>query len=467
GGRSGGAAAGGLRGGGLPPRQLRPLALLALLLALTAAVGLVVSRSRWVQRPRTFAAPRPVAIVLEAANLTGDSSLDWLSTAVPEALTAALEPIRGVRLVPARIVAERQVSLGTATAPSFPNWDEPRRPAGSLGATVLVVLTFHRDQDSLRWEAQIHRAPSRTALASATELSPAEDVSSVADRLAAKLTTDMQWQKGESLLRSSLIPRRPLPETPLARRLFVEGLRRYARYDRREARVLVKRAILHEPGFLEALPLLLDIELESKLGTSQDEAERGLKRLAVLPAPERQLSEAAALNVLGRNDEAAERFAALLGPTPDDFELGLQRAWAAPTQIAYQQLAALRALPPPLGTDPRIDLCEAENRRIAMELPEALRAVDHGPVEPRRRGDRMTVSASRERRASALYRLGRIDEMEEALLSAEREALAAGAGASARELRLGRAWRLDEAGRLKAASQLLRQVLAELPPLGE
>src|SRR5262249_58385437 len=78
---------------------------------------------------------------------------------------------------------------------------------------------------------------------------------------------------------------------------------------------------------------------------------------------------------------------------------------------------------------------------------------------------RMTVSALLERRASALYRLGRIDEMEEALLSAEREALAAGAGASARELRLGRAWRLDEAGRVKAASQLLRQVLAEPPPL--
>src|SRR5262249_12016081 len=137
-----------------------------------------------------------------------------------------------------------------------------------------------------------------------------------------------------------------------------------------------------------------------------------------------------------------------------------------PEAIAYAELEAMRALPNPLGKDPRIELSEAENRLGQMDIAAGLRAIDRGLVEARLRHDRMLTARLLSIRALAMLRLARLDEMVQTYLEAEREALAVGSAGFARQNRQLRANWLALAGRSTAAASLYRQLLGELPALG-
>lgn len=427
----------------------------------------VIGLRRW----RTPAAPvvRPVAAVMETANLTGDDRNDWLSTAVSELLTSELEPTEGLRLVPASLVAERQFSLGAATSPSFPGSNEPRRLAESIGATFLVVPTLvQASPGGLQLEVRVRRPGPEPALATAAVTSVPREIDAAVHRIAEELRHSMEWRRGEPDGRSPLSPARPLPADPEARRAAVAGIRHSIRYDFPESRLQLGRALAIEPGFVQGIPLLLDAESDGQLPPSRDQAERALALGSALPdGPERLRLEAAALNALGRPEEAVERATAALARNEDDFELMLRRTFVAPETLVYQQLDAMRALPPPLGKDPRIDLSEAGNRVNEMDLPAGLRAVDRGLSEAVRRGDRMTTASLLTVRALVMVRLARIDEMARTYQEAEREALAAGSAGYARTIRLKRAAWLEAAGRTRDATALHRQLLAELPSLSE
>jgi tetratricopeptide (TPR) repeat protein len=434
--------------------------------ALLLGFGIVGVR-RW-RRP--LAPPvRPVAAVLEAANLTGDGRNDWLSTAIPELLTSDLEPIVGVRLVPARTVAERQFSLGAATAPNFAGADEPRRLAESVGGTFLVVPSIRRGEgEGLLLELRVRRPGAEPALATMSRTMSAHDPDPAIHKLADELRRAMRWQAGAPGARSPLIAAHPLPENTEARRAAVEGIRAWIHYDFVEARFQLLRALQVEPGFLAGIPPLVESEFDGRLPRSRDQAERALELLSSSPdVPERRAVEIAALSALDRPDEAAERVKELLDRQPDDFELMLLQANVAPEPVAFPQLQAMRALPSPLGKDPRIDLSESENRGGKLEIAEALRAIDRGVEEARRRGDRMVIAQFLSLRAMMMLRLARLDEMTSTYLEAEREALAAGSSGYARQNRKARAGWLQASGRSRAAASLYRQLLGELPALGE
>ncbi|HVP60938.1 MAG TPA: serine/threonine-protein kinase, partial [Myxococcaceae bacterium] len=473
-----------LEGKARPYRRLsrRRLVALGLVAALALAVVPLVAKLR---PPRTpaVAAVRPVVAVLEAANLTGDGDLDWLSTALPEALASSLEPIRGLRLVPPRVVAERQFSLGVATAPALGRLDGPRRIADSVGAEHLIVLTFKRDKPgSLRFEALVRsgsavRGPSWQPIsapaARVEEVGAPDEVEAVAARLAGALGSRMRWERADASLRSPLIPTQPLPHDPDARRLYSQGVRLLARWEPYEGLVLVQRALQREPEFVAGLTLmgdrLLSWDSPSMVAgalSDSDLLERGLPRVAQLPpdSPERQWIEALTPEAT-KNGETGERLKSLLAARPDDFELALQTAAFSPDFA--QQLTALRALPPPLGADPRIDMREAALRVWAWDLSEASAVIDHGLAEARRRDDRLTISWFLGQRAVVEIKEGRTDDGEKSFLEAEREALAAGSSSFAGHLRGFRAYYLGVAGRLSAASRLLRQLLAGRPEIGE
>ena len=469
-----------LEGETRPPRRLsrRRLVAIGVALALAAAVVPLVGRLR---SHRGTPAPtiRPVVAVLEAGNQTGDAGLDWLSTAFSEAFASSLEPTRGLRIVPPRIVADRQFSLGVTTAPQQGASDGTRRLAESVGASDIVELRFQRDKPGfLLFQAMVRSGAGRRGApyeatfkpaARAEEVGSPEEVESIAARLVESVRSQLRWGRGTPESRSPLIPTQALPRDPEARRLYAQALRQLARYDAPGARSLVQRAQQREPGFLPAMTLR-KYDVVSFVGQQfpdWDLFERGRESIDALPAtsPERQWVEAVSPDALWKTGEAPQRLKSLLARTPDDFDLALVTAAVSPDFI--QQLAALRRRPPPLGTDPRIEIVEAVMRDDGGELPEAFAALERGLAEARRREDRLLVSFFLGLRGHLEGKEGRIDDGIKSLLESEREALAGGSSAFARQQRFIRASTLNAAGRLKAASQLFRQLLTEFRGLGD
>jgi serine/threonine protein kinase/tetratricopeptide (TPR) repeat protein len=467
-----------LEGEASPPGGLSRRRLVTIVLALAATVAAIPSADS-LRSPRAPATARPVVAVLEGANLTGDAGLDWLSTALSEAFASSLEPIRGIRIVPPRVVADRQFSLGVTTTPQLGTSDGPRRLAESVGASDIVELRFRRDKTgSLLFQAIVRPGAGRRAApyeatfkpaASTEELGTPDEVEGIAGRLAESVRTQLRWERGDGDSRSPFIPSRPLPRDPDARRLYTQALRQVARYDAPGALSLVRRVQQREPDFLPAMTLrrydaLAFVGFQHHDG---DLFERGLEHVADLPpaSPERRLIEAVSPAALLKTGDAPQRLKSLLAQSPDDFELALLAAAVSPDFT--QQLAPLRILPPPLGTDPRIDLVEASLRIDTGELAEAAAAIGRGLAEARRRGDRLTASQFLTQRGIVEMREGRSDDGVKSFLEAEREALAAGSSSLAREHRFVRASMLNESGRLNAARELYRQLLAEFRGLGE
>jgi hypothetical protein len=243
-----------------------------------------------------------VVAVLEAENLTGDTGLDWVSTALSEAFASSLEPTRGLRVVAPRVVAERQFSLGVATAPQLGKLDGPRRIADSVGASYLVELTFRRDKPGpLLFRALVRsgsaarglsRGPMSATAAQVEEVGSPEEIEAVAARLVETLRSRMRWERADPELRSPLIPTRPLPRDPEAKRLYAQGLRQLSRYDPLEALYLVRRALVREPDFVAAMTLMRYDLISYYPPTSldffdSDLFEQGLAHIAELPRSRR------------------------------------------------------------------------------------------------------------------------------------------------------------------------------------
>ena len=458
-----------------PSRLSRPriVAIIGLALAVVAGVtlGFRVPRLRRAHTPAAVTA-RPVVAVLEAGNVTGDAGLDWLSTAFSEAFASSLEPTKGLRIVPPRIVAERQFSLGVATAPQLGTSDGTRRLAEAVGASDIVELRFRRDERGrLMFLASVRSgagkrggsyAPNFAPAAEAEEAGSPEEVGAIAARLVASIRSQLRWERGAPEIRSPLIPMQALPRDPEARRLYARGLRHLARQNVPEALLLVRRAQQREPEFVAAMTLLRS-NVFSILGLQLDDSdllERGMPHVAKLSAtsPERRWIES--MQKAGRVD-----LRSLLAESADDFEFALQTASLSPDFV--QQLAALRTLPPPLGVDPRTDFVEAMLLLRYGDLSEAAQPIRRGLDQARRREDRLMVSWFLGLNAVLEIKEGHTDDGAQSFFEAEREALAAGSAALAREHRFVRAWTLERAGRLKTAGQLYRQLLAEFQELGE
>ena len=468
-----------LEGETRPPRRLsrRRRVAIGLLLAVAVAVVPVVARLRSSRAPPAVTT-RPVVAVLEAANLTGDADLDWLSSALSEAFASSLEPTKGLRIVPPRVVAEQQFSLGVATTPQQGTSDGTRRLAESVGASDIIELRFRRDKPgSLRFQAMVRSGAGRRGAAyeatfkpaaSAEEVGSPEGVEAMAARLVDSIRSQLHWERGAPESRSPLIPTQALPRDPEARRLYAKALRQVARYDAPGALSLVRRAQEREPSFLPAMTLRKTdvITFVGQQFPEWDLFERGRESLNALPATstERQWIEAVSPDALWKTGEAPQRLKSLLARSPDDFELALVTAAVSPDFI--QQVAALRRRPPPLGTDPRIDVIEAMGMD-GEELSEVSAASERGLAEARRRGDRLLASWFLSFRGTLESKEGRSDDGVKSFLEAEREALAGGSSSLARLHRHGRAAMLNEAGRLKAASQLYHQLLTEYRELGD
>ncbi len=206
-----------------------------------------------------------------------------------------------------------------------------------------------------------------------------------------------------------------LPRGTAALRLYAEGLRKLRDSEALAARDLLLEAVEAEPDFPLAHAALgraystLGYEEKARLELQQAlETSRGLPR-------QEQLEIESAYRAANKEwDKAIALCQELERLSPDDLENGLRFAAmalnASRRQDALAAIQRLRRLPPPTGTDPRIDLLESRVL-LGTDPKAALRAAERGLAESRARNERSVEANALLDRAVATQTLGKSEKL--------------------------------------------------------
>ncbi len=269
----------------------------------------------------------------------------------------------------------------------------------------------------IRIDVLVQDARTGETVASVTETGEASRlldlVSSLGTRLRLSLREPDQATTGTA--------RDTLPRSAAALRLYAEGLSKLRDSDALAARDLFLEAVAAEPDFALAHAALgrayatLGYEERARL-----ELQQALEKSSGLPQKERLEIESSYRAANKEWDKAIALCQELEHLSPDDLENGLRFASlafnASRRQDALAVIQRLRRLPPPTGTDPRIDLLES--RALLPSDPKAaLRAAERGLSESRARHERSVEANALLDRAVATQTLGKSEKapVEEAM----------------------------------------------------
>jgi serine/threonine protein kinase/tetratricopeptide (TPR) repeat protein len=362
------------------------VATVAFVLAAITSAALFAVQPR-VERPSRIYAegrPRPSVAVLPfvASNPDGQQ----LATILAEVLHDDLEEGgRGFRGIDNDRALQSVTGLGAvATWPMAPGIIDSLK--SQLGADYLAMGTIVTDGHELSVTAWLIDTTHRSI------------VGVYKEHLTRERVVDLALGLGDSMRRrvgalpvtedetSSLRARVPRNEQARASYARALDLRRAFHY--REARQLLEEAISIEPAFVFGHVTLSSVLYSMGFGTeSREQAQTAFELSDGLARTERLRIEVA-YRIRARDwDRALEVARALYTFYSDDIECGLLlemvEQLGGSVDAALVTIDALRALPPPLCDDPRIDLREGEaaflssdQQRAKMAFAEAKRKAD-------------------------------------------------------------------------------------------
>ena len=318
--------------------------------------------------------------VLGFRNVAGGANQNWLSTALTEMLNTELAAKGDLRMVSGEDVANVKRDLSLPVEDTLAK-NTLARLGSNLEADIVIVGSYTLLNDGGKNRIRLDIRAQDTALG--------ETIFEYAITGNENDLFDLASQAG-SRLRESLNPSMSLaPETEtsrfegssnqLALQFYSEGRARLYEFDFVGARNALQRAVAADPGFAAAHSALSNawdsLGYES---LARDEAKRALQ-------PGRDLPQETALAIQGQYQEsirdwanAAITYQKMLQLFPDNLDYGLKLAKVQlniSSADSKHTLAMLRALPPPLGDDPRIDLMEA-SVLIGQDLPKARAAAE-------------------------------------------------------------------------------------------
>jgi Tfp pilus assembly protein PilF len=259
--------------------------------------------------------------------------------------------------------------------------------------------------------------------------------------------------------------RATLPSSSEAIRFYSEGLALLRSYEALAARQVLEKAIAADPDYALAYAALS--QAHAALGyelKAQESAARAVKLAQDLPREE-------LLSIRGRYHEAAAEwpkaitaYHALRGMFPDRVDYGVRLANVQTADGHGDQALAtieqLRALPPPAGEDPHIDLAEEEAARLRSEFDLGLEAAERAAAKAESRGAWILVAEAKLRQGWLLRRLGKPGEAADALGTAEELFLDAGDRGKVAEVLFSRAVLFENAGNGARAEELYHRALA-------
>ena len=349
---------------------------------LVAAVllALVVGGALWLARGDRDGSAEAVSVrasaaVLGFANLSGNESDAWLSTALSEVLGSSLAAGDQLRLVPAENTAGLdQLRESTSGEQEDADWGRLRSLLASdhfISGTYSVL----GDEDAavLRVDVRLRDAEGEVLFGEGATGSP-EQLFDLLERVGAGIRATLGV--GELQPADALAVMASVPQTRAAREAYALGLAALRRYEVPYARQLFERAIDAEDE--HPLPHAALARAQLYLGQWEDAAaaaERALDRAGDLLDIEQSLIEATLHKARGDYDQAATVYRMRFDRYPDDLYVGLLLAGAqinaGQARQALATLDALERLPPPLSEHPSL----LRERALALvdlgELPAA------------------------------------------------------------------------------------------------
>jgi DNA-binding winged helix-turn-helix (wHTH) protein/tetratricopeptide (TPR) repeat protein len=369
-----------------PPRRVRRWLLGAALLALVLVAGAAFSYlylKSTAQRQQTAAGTaassgtafastsRPSIALLKLRNLSGRQQDAWLATALPEMLLTELTVGSQLRVIPGENVSRVQRSLGISDTDS-PEPEMLRKLHETLGADLLVVGSYtslgNESGGKIRIDLRILEIPDGNTKASFFEVGTLSDLFDLVPRAGAQLRRSLGWRAlspEQAMATQALRPTRNEAAQP-----YFQGLERLRANDSIGAIKHLQEAASADPGSALVYSALSEAWADLGYDTrAAEEAEKAVRLAGSLPKDAQLAIQALHSTAKKEWDEAAEIYKSLWTFYPDDLEYGLQLAHSYSMggrgPQAKAAVAALRKLPPPEGSDPRIDLEEAE---IAMRM---------------------------------------------------------------------------------------------------
>jgi tetratricopeptide (TPR) repeat protein/tRNA A-37 threonylcarbamoyl transferase component Bud32 len=391
----------------------------ALVLTLAGAgVALRLVRGRPTESARFAPArARPAVAVLGFKNLSGRPEAAWLSTAVAEMLGSELAAGERLRIVPGENVARMMAELAIAATDSLAP-DTLARVRGHLGADLLVLGSYTVLGGRIRLDLRLQDAAAGETLTSVAETGTEAELFELVSRSGVRLCEKLGAAPPTAA--ESRSARASMPSNPEAARLYAEGLKHLREFDALAARALLEKAAAADPQHAPTHSALAGAW--SALGyeaRAREESKKAFDLAGALSREERLAVEARYREATHDWDKAVDIYRSLLQFFPDNLEYGLRLASAQESagkgKDALATLDALRALPPPAGEDPRIDLTEATTARYLSETKRAVEAARRAAQKATARGARHLLARARFEEGSSLQNLGEYDAARAAL----------------------------------------------------
>ncbi len=340
-------------------------------LAIAISIALI-SMFLW---PRVFArkhtlpvsARRPLVAVLGFQNLSNARGSDWIGTALAEMVGTDLATGGVLRTVPALDIARvrREFNLPAGGAMLGRHMLHALRI--NLGADYVATgayLLLGNGKDArLRVDVKLVRVSDGTAVATLSETGSRTQLFDLVRSLGVALRQQLDVA-GLNVAEQGEV-RATIPAKPDAARAYAEGLQALSAGNPVAARKALEQAIALEPDFPLAYVSLAQAWMS--LGdevNARAAAKKALANSAGLARTQRLLIDGLFREAGHEWDQAVEDYRALFTFYPDDLQYGLLLARAQlkagkPTE-ALKTVAALRRLPAAAGSDPRVDMAEAD-----------------------------------------------------------------------------------------------------------
>jgi eukaryotic-like serine/threonine-protein kinase len=402
------------------------LAALALVLAIVVGAVLIPGIRHRAPAANGIAATiqsmtvRPSVAVLPFRNLSGRADTDWVSTAVPEMLTAELAAGGKLRTFPGENIARASTDLKLTGVQTLAS-DTLRHFREYVGSDY-VVLGSYLDQGSaspaqVRIDLWMQDAKTGEIAATVSEKGSESELDDLATRAGADLRQKLGV--GEVTPADAALVRASLPSGSEAVRLYSEGLAKLRVADALAARDLLEQAVAADPNYALGHSALADAW--AALGYDHKAQQESKAALDLSSKLSSGLSHEKRLWIEGKDwelnrqwNKAVEIYRALFESSPDNLEYGLHLA-AAQEQArtldeALATLAALQSLPAPDRDDPRIALQQADVFDIKGNYKEEEAAAETAASRARDLGATLLLARALNQRARSFEKQGKLDD---------------------------------------------------------
>lgn len=361
-------------------------------------------------------AVRPSIAVLPFHNLSGRSDTQWVSTALPEMLTAELAVGGKLRTFPGENIARASADLGLTGKQTLAS-DTLRHLRNYLGSDYVVLGSF-LDQGSasgaqVRIDLWLQDTKTGEIAASISEKGGENDLDDLATRAGADLRRKLGV--GEITADEAAVVQASLPSNPEATRLYSEGLAKLRLVDAVSARDLLQRAVTSDPNYALARSALADAWQAMGYDEKAREQSKEARDLSSgLSREERLWIEGRDWELNRKWDKAVEIYRTLFEFFPDNIEYGLRLAsaqrQARTVDEALATLAALRRMPPPARDDPRIDLQQADVFDVKGAYKDEQAAAGAAAKRARDLGAKLLLARALNQQARCFEKQGKLDE---------------------------------------------------------